>query len=474
MNNYALLAPEIFLVLATAVVRLVDVFFLSNRRVLNLHLSLVALLGTFVFLWQQSGTEGSLFNGAFVVDQLATTLKLWIVLIVAGVLAYSTAYLRDRDILKGEYYDLATTGLLGMMIMVSSGSMLVAYLGLEMLSLSLYAMVAFNRDSARCSEAAIKYFVLGAIASGMLLYGVSMIYGISGELKFDAIAASLESDKKDNVALLLGLACVVVGLAFKLGAVPFHMWVPDVYDGAPTVVTLYISSAPKIAGFALAIRFLADGLQVLQADWQGMLVILAVLSLAVGNVIAIAQTNIKRMLAYSTISHVGFLMLGLLAGTSEGYASAMFYAITYAVTSLGGFGVLLLMSRRGFEADQLDDLKGLFRRSPWFALTMMVLLLSMAGVPPTVGFYAKLSVLKSVVAIDLVWLALYAVVFSIIGAYYYLRAIKVIFFDQPEEIHNLDDGLALRAILSVNGLAVLGLGIFPGALMAACIAAFGG
>ena len=290
---------------------------------LNLHLSVLALLGSFIILWQMDGDAGSLFNGAFVVDAMSTTLKMWIVAIVAGVLIYSTAYLEDRSILKGEYYDLATTGLLGMMIMVSAGSMLVAYLGLEMLSLSLYAMVAFNRDSARCSEAAIKYFVLGALASGMLLYGVSMIYGITGEIKFDRIAAALQSGDRDNVALLLGLACVVVGLAFKLGAVPFHMWVPDVYHGAPTSVALYIASAPKLAGFALAIRFLADGLQELQVDWQGMLVVLSLLSLAVGNVVAIAQSNIKRMFAYSTISHIGFLLLGMLAGTAEGYAAAM-------------------------------------------------------------------------------------------------------------------------------------------------------
>ncbi|MEM7292834.1 MAG: NADH-quinone oxidoreductase subunit NuoN [Pseudomonadota bacterium] len=473
MNDYSLLAPEIFLVCATAVVRLIDLFFLQHRRVLNLHLSVLALLGTFILLWQQSGTDGSLFNGAFVVDSMSTTLKIWIVVVVAAVLSYSTAYLEDRSILKGEYYDLATTGLLGMMIMVSAGSMLVAYLGLEMLSLSLYAMVAFNRDSARCSEAAIKYFVLGALASGMLLYGVSMVYGITGEIKFAGIAAALDDETQNNVTLLLGLACIVVGVAFKLGAVPFHMWVPDVYHGAPTVVALYIASAPKLAGFALAIRFLADGLQALQPDWQGMLIVLAVLSLAVGNVVAIAQTNIKRMLAYSTVSHVGFLLLGVLSGNAEGYAAAMFYAITYAITTAAGFGVLLLLSRRGFEAEELDNMKGLFRRSPWFALVMMIVMFSMAGVPPTVGFYAKLSVLKAVINIDMVWLAAYGVVFSIIGAYYYLRVLKLMFFDEPEDSHALEPGITFRALLSINGVAVLALGLFPGGLMAACIAAFG-
>ena len=472
MNDYSLLAPESFLVLATGAVRLIDVFFLANRKELNLHLSLLALLGTFIFLWNQSGTEGALFGGAFVVDAMSTTLKLWVVVIVAGVLAYSTTYLRDRSLLKGEYYDLATTGLLDMMIMISAGSMLVAYLGLEMLSLSLYAMVAFNRDSARCSEAAIKYFVLGALASGMLLYGISMVYGISGEIKFDRIAEALQDDRQNNVALMLGVACIVVGLAFKLGAVPFHMWVPDVYDGSPTAVTLYIATAPKIAGFALAIRFLSDGLQVVQIDWQGMLIVLAVLSLAIGNVVAIAQTNIKRMLAYSTISHVGFLLLGLLSGSNDGYASAMFYAITYAITTLGAFGIVMLMSRDGIDAEQLDDFKGLFKRSPWFALIMMLIVFSLAGVPPTVGFYAKLSVLKAVIDVDIVWLAAFAVVFSIVGAYYYLRLVKIMFFDEPDDMTTLSSDFPFGALLSANGLAVLGLGLFPGALMAACAAAF--
>ena len=474
MNSYLPLAPELFLVCASGVVRLVDIFFLQSKRVMNLYLNLIVLAGTFVLLWQQSGTEAHLFEGAFVVDQMSTTLKLWAVAIVAVVLTYSTAYLRDRSMLKGEYYDLVTTGMLGMMIMISAGSMLTAYLGLEMLSLSLYALVAFNRDSARCSEAAIKYFVLGALASGMLLYGISMVYGITGELKFDQVAAQLSGDKLNNVALLLGLACIVVGLAFKLGAVPFHMWVPDVYHGAPLPVTLYISSAPKIAGFALTIRFLVDGLQGLQPDWQEMLIVLAMLSIAIGNVVAIAQDNIKRMFAYSTISHVGFLLLGLLAGTANGYASAMFYAITYAITSAGGFGMLILLSRQGFEAENLSDFKGLFRRSPWFAFVMMFILFSMAGVPPTVGFYAKLSVLKSVVDVDLVWLAGYAVLFSIVGAYYYLRAVKIVFFDEAEDNGIIERDIALRTVLSANGLLVLFLGLFPAGLMAVCISAFSG
>ncbi len=475
MNAYLPLLPEIFLVCTACLVLMWDLFLDEDKKVFNFYLSIISLAGTFLLLWIQPTAENvALFNGAFVVDNLSGVLKMWVVAIIAMALVYSTGYLRDRDMLKGEFYVLSLFGVLGMMIMISSGSMLTAYLGLEMLSLSLYAMVAFNRDNARSSEAAIKYFVLGALASGMLLYGISMLYGISGSINFVEIDRFLVDGGDENIAFLLGVACIVVGLAFKLGAVPFHMWIPDVYDGAPTAVTLYISSAPKIAGFALAIRFLADGLQELQVDWQAMLIVLSVLSLAVGNVIAIAQDNIKRMFAYSTISHVGFLMLGLLAGTAAGYASAMFYALTYALTSIGGFGVLILLSRRGFEAEKLDDLKGLFRRNPWFALVMMIILFSMAGVPPTVGFYAKLSVLKSVVDIDLVWLAAYGVLFSIVGIYYYLRVVKIMFFDDPQDSAEIDPGITLRVVLSANGLLILGLGVFPAGLMATCVAAFPG
>ena len=475
MSTYFPLLPEIFLACTTCAILMWDLFLDDSQKYLNLYLSLLSLAGTFLLLWYQTtSVDTAIFSGAFVVDPLSVVLKMWVLAIVALVLVYSTSYLRDHNMLKGEYYVLALFGVLGMMIMISSGSMLTAYLGLEMLSLSLYAMVAFRRDSARSSEAAIKYFVLGALASGMLLYGISMVYGISGTISFAEIDHFLIDTGGDNIALSLGLACIVAGLAFKLGAVPFHMWVPDVYDGAPLSVTLYIASAPKIAGFALAIRFLADGLQALQLDWQGMLLVLAVLSLTIGNIVAIAQDNIKRMLAYSTISHIGFLMLGLLAGTSVGYAAAMFYALTYALTSTAGFGGLVLLSRRGFEVEKLNDLKGLFRRSPWFAMVMMLVLFSMAGVPPTVGFYAKLSVLKAIIDIEWVWLAVYAVLFSIIGAYYYLRAVKMIFFDEPQDDTKIQQDTALCALLGTNGLAVLGLGLFPAALMSVCVAVFPG
>jgi len=348
--------------------------------------------------------------------------------------------------------------------------MLSLYLGLELMSLSMYAMVAFCRDSKRASEAAMKYFVLGALASGMLLYGMSIIYGMTGSLNIIEISNSI-GESGSSMGLLLGLAFIVVGLAFKFGAVPFHMWIPDVYHGAPTAVTLYIATAPKIAAFAMTMRLLVEGLGGLQADWQTMLIVLSVLSLGLGNIVAIAQSSIKRMLAYSTISHVGFLLLGILAGTGEGYAASMFYALTYALMALGGFGMILFLSRKGFEAEELDDFKGLNERSPWFAFMMLIILFSMAGIPPTVGFYAKLSVLTAIVNVDLIWLATVAVIFSVIGAYYYLRAVKMMYFDKAEDSSELQSCLTFRFALSANGLTVLALGIFPAGLMALCAAA---
>ena len=356
-----------------------------------------------------------------------------------------------------------------MMVMISAHSLLTIYLGLELLSLSLYAMVATDRDSGNGSEAAMKYFVLGALASGMLLYGMSMLYGATGTLDLGGIASALAEPGESSLILIFGLCFVVVGLAFKFGAVPFHMWVPDVYDGAPTAVTLFIGSAPKIAAFAMTMRLLVESLGSLSVDWQGMLIILAVLSLALGNIVAIAQTSMKRMLAYSTISHVGFLLLGLIANTSAGYSAAMFYAITYALMAIGGFAMIILLSRAGFEADKLDDFKGLNDRSPWFAFMMLILMFSMAGVPPTVGFYAKLSVLQAVVDVHMVWLAVVAVAFSIIGAFYYIRVVKLMYFDEAVSDAPLETSTDMQIAVSVNGLLVLALGLFPGGLLTLCI-----
>ena len=389
------------------------------------------------------------------------------------VFLYSRDYIKARDINKGEYYVLGLFGMLGMMIMVSAHSLLTIYLGLELLSLSLYALVAFQRDNSVAAEAAMKYFVLGAIASGMLLYGMSMLYGVTHSLDIGTISSYIAGQKDQSMVLSFGLVFVVVGLAFKLGAVPFHMWLPDVYHGAPTSVTLYIGTAPKIAAFAMTIRLLVDGMQGLSADWQQMFMVLAVLSLAIGNVVAIAQTNIKRMLAYSTISHVGFLVLGILAATREGYIASMFYTVTYAIMALGAFGLIIVLSRKGYESDSLDDFKGLSERSPWLAFLMLIIMFSMAGVPPTVGFYAKLMVLEAVLNVKMLWIAIVAVLFSVIGAFYYLRIIKLMYFDKPaDDAGEIKASFDTRVIVSSNGILVLLLGLFPGGLIALCQLAF--
>jgi NADH-quinone oxidoreductase subunit N len=455
------------------VVLVVDLFLKDEQRIVSYALAQIALLFAAGLTIAVGGeTTQVVFDGQVIRDPMSDLLKAVICLVSAGAFLYAKDYLRARDLFKGEYYTLGLFAVLGMMIMVSANSFLTIYLGLELLALSLYAMVAFDRESKMGSEAAMKYFVLGAIASGMLLYGISMIYGATGSIIFPEVAQAMATSGMSDMVLVFGLVFVVIGLSFKLGAVPFHMWVPDVYDGAPTPVTMLIGSAPKLAAFALAMRMLVDGLGALQADWQQMLVIMSVLSLAIGNVIAIAQTNIKRMLAYSTISHVGFILLGILAGTTEGYVAAMFYTIVYAIMALGGFGIVIMLSRKGFEADQLDDYKGLNERSPWYAAMMMLLMFSMAGVPPTVGFFAKLFVLDAVVSIDMVWLALYGVFFSIIGAFYYIRMVKIMYFDKPVDDTPLAPvGVDTQVLLSINGLSMLALGLFPAGLLALCSAA---
>ena len=473
MLNLSIAIPEMFLLALVCTVLVVDVYLKNEQRNVTYVLSQVGLIITLLLIAQQSPeSRDQAFNGLFVSDRLSSILKYVVVILVALVFVYSRSYLKDRDIFKGEFYVLGLFGLLGMMVMISANHFLSIYLGLELLSLSLYAMVAFDRDNPNAAEAAMKYFVLGAIASGMLLYGMSMVYGMTGSLNIVEVAMTIDQMKDSNIVLIFGLVFMVIGLAFKMGAVPFHMWLPDVYHGSPSTVTSYIASAPKVAGFAMIIRVLAEGMGGMQADWQGMLVIMAVLSMVLGNVVAIAQTNLKRMLAYSTISHVGFIMLGLLAGNQEGYAAAMFYTIVYALMALGSFGVIILLARKGFEADELNDLKGLNQRSPWFAFIMLVIIFSMAGVPPTVGFWANLAVLKAVINIDMLWLALVAVFFSIIGVYYYLRVIKLMYFDDAEDKAEICCSKDMQIALSANGLSVLFLGIYPAALMSLCIAAF--
>jgi NADH-quinone oxidoreductase subunit N len=355
---------------------------------------------------------------------------------------------------------------------VSAHHFLTLYLGLELMSLCLYAMVAMHRDSKVATEAAMKYFILGALASGMLLYGMSIIYGVTGNLAISAIATAIQTGDLNNTVLSFGLVFLVIGVAFKLGAVPFHMWLPDVYEGAPTAMTLFIATTPKLAAFAMMIRILVEGLGELQVYWQDMLIMLAVLSVILGNVVAIAQTNIKRMLAYSTISHVGFILLGVISGTEAGYAGSLFYALTYALMTLAAFGMVILMSRRGFEAEEIEDYKGLSKRHPWFALMMLIVMFSMAGIPPLVGFYAKLAVLKSVVDVGLLWVAVLVVLMSVIGAFYYLRVIKVMYFDTADEAYEIDAPTDMRVMVSANAVAVLALGILPGSLMALCVNVF--
>lgn len=482
------LLPEIILLSMACVILLLDAFLPPSARHLTYQLSQGTLLITgVVALFAYATSHLILLNGMFVSDPMAGILKFFIAFIVFLAFMYSRSYLIDRDIFKGEYYVLGLFATLGMWVMVSAANLLTIYLGLELLSLSLYAMVAMHRDSKSASEAAMKYFVLGALASGMLLYGMSIFYGLTGSLELAEIAqvvSELTENPEQHQFLMFGLVFIIVGLAFKLGAVPFHAWVPDVYQGAPTAVTLFISSAPKLAAFAMMIRLLVDGLGSLQAGtlsgvesvywgWQGMLIVLAVLSMALGNIVAIAQTNIKRMLAYSTISHVGFLLLGILTATEAGYAASMYYVIVYALMSLGGFGMVMLLSRQGFEADNIDDFKGLNERNSWYALIMMILMLSMIGVPPMVGFWAKWAVLKEVIAAGFMWLAIVAVIFSVIGAFYYLRIIKVMYMDKPTDAKPIEAAMDMRVAISFNGLLVLGLGLFPHSLMMVCLIALG-
>ncbi|MCG6860549.1 MAG: NADH-quinone oxidoreductase subunit NuoN [Chromatiaceae bacterium] len=471
--NLTPILPEIAILVLASTVLVVDLYLTEDQKGVNHVLTIVGLLVAIGITGAVGGGERQVvFDGSYVRDAMSDVLKIVIFIVSLFAFVYAKDYLRDRDMWAGEYYVLGLFAVLGMLIMVSANSLLVIYLGLELLALCLYAMVAFDRESVGGSEAAMKYFVLGALGSGMLLYGMSMIYGATGSIELATVARAAAEQGIANKVLVFGLAFLIIGIGFKFGAVPFHMWVPDVYQGAPTPVVLFLGSVPKIAAFALAIRLLVDGLGGLHTDWQGMLIILAVLSMGLGNLVAIAQTNIKRMLAYSTISHVGFIFLGLLAGSLQGYAAAMFYAIVYAVMAAGAFGLLVVISRRGFDAENLDDLKGLNERDSWYAAMMALVMFSMAGVPPTVGFMAKLLVLEAVVRVDLVWLALLAVFFSIIGAFYYLRIIKLMYFDEPMTREPLTAGAGARVALSVNGLAMLALGIFPASLLSVCQRAF--
>jgi NADH-quinone oxidoreductase subunit N len=474
MNAMNLIAPasaEIFLATAACVVLVVDLFLPDRRRMLTYWLSLAALLGTaIVMLYVTPDGRVVALNSSYVTDPFAQLLKLFTLGTVAVTFVYSHDYLRQRALLKGEYYVLGLFATLGILAMISAHSMLSLYLGLELMSLSLYALVAFNRESPMAAEAAMKYFILGAIATGCFLYGTSILYGVTGTFDLGEVARRAADLDGLDIHLLVALSFILVGVAFKFGAVPFHMWLPDVYQGASTPVTLFIGTAAKIASLAMIFRVLVEGLGPLQPSWSGMLVVLAVLSMAIGNIVAIAQTNLKRMLAYSTISHVGFILLGILAGTVAGYQAAIYYTLAYVIMAAAAFGMIILLSREGFEAEALDDFRGLNARSPWFAAVMLVVMFSMAGVPPLLGFYAKFAVLAAVVEVGQTWLAIVGVMFSVIGAFYYLRVVKLMYFDAPTDTAPLAARGDLRMVLSLNGIAVLALGLFPQALIALCAA----
>lgn len=461
--------PEIFLLVMVCVVLLADIAWGEKKPYVAYLLSQITLLGCALITFGTS-VPGVVytFSGMFVDDAMADILKMLVYITVATVLVYSRAYISVRGMLNGEFFSLALFATLGMMVMISASHFLTLYLGLELLSLSLYAMVALRRESAAATEAAIKFFVLGALASGFLLYGMSMIYGATGSLNIARVTEVIQGGVSNHAVLVVGLVFIVAGISFKLSAAPFHMWAPDVYQGAPTAVVLFIGAAPKLAAFGFVMRLLVEGMGAMVADWQGMLVILAVMSMMIGNLAAIAQTNIKRMLAYSTISHMGFMLLGFIAADENGYSASMFYVVVYILMTLGTFGMIMLLSREGFEADKLDDFKGLNRRNPWYAFITLLLMFSMAGVPPTVGIYAKLSVLQAVLSAGYIWLAVVAVLFSLIGAFYYLRIVKLMYFDEPEtDAPILPDG-DVKLLISANGLAILAFGLFPQALMALC------
>ena len=481
--DFALATPEILLLVFGLAILLVDAVSNHPERKPTFLLTMLALgvLTVVSALQWKNGVVGSTFNGLYVTDELSHLLKIASYIAVAATLVYGRVYAQLRDMMRGgELYVLTLFALLGQMVMISSGNLISIYLGLELMSLALYALIALRRDNVVATEAAMKYFVLGALASGFLLYGMSMIYGATGHLDLTEVSNVIAAGKAEKMALVFGIVFLVSGLAFKLGAVPFHMWVPDVYQGSPTAVTLILGGAPKLAAFAITLRLLVDGLHGLAADWQPMLMILAVLSLAIGNLTAIAQTNFKRMLAYSTISHMGFVLLGLMSGSVAGkpelssaaYGASLFYMLTYVLTTLASFGIVLLLSRQGFECEHIDDLKGLNRRSPWHAFIVLLLMFSLAGIPPLVGFYAKLAVLQALISAGHVTLAVVAVLFSLIGAFYYLRVVKVVYFDEPvADVAPIVATVGQRGLLSLNGAMMLVLGLLPGGLMALCVQA---
>ena len=479
MNASILLlaAPEIWVFAMACVILVVDLYLPENRRGIVHLMAMVTLIFAAIITLradylQEGMASATAFDGGFLRDRMGDMLKLFSYLVLAFVFVYAKFYLRQFRMFRADFYTLSLFALLGIMLLISANNLLMIYLGLELTSLSTYALVAYNRDSNQGSEAAMKYFVLGSMASGMLLYGMSMIYGATGSLDLGAVAASVAESGRGDKMLVFGLAFLVVGLAFKLGVVPFHMWIPDVYHGAPAGITLFIAAVPKMAAFAMTFRLLETAMGELHGDWQQMLVVLSLLSMVLGNLAAIAQSNIKRMLAYSTISHMGFVLLGFLPGNETGYGAAMYYVVVYSLMAAAAFGMVILLSKDGIEAENLDDFKGLNQRNNWYAAIMAMVMFSMAGVPVFVGFFAKWLVIQAALDAGMLWLAIVAVVFSVVGAFYYLRVVKLMYFDDPGVETPLDAPVDFRAVLALNGILMIGLGVFSSSLIAVCMRSF--
>lgn len=473
MNNIfadiQLAIPEIFVFSMACVILLVDRF--THERMPKASILLTQATLLIALYLNLAGTPAGTmkaFNDMFILDSMATLVKSMVFILTFVVIIYSHGYITERKMYRGEYFVLILIAVVGMMVMASASHFITIYIGLELLSLSLYTLVAMNRNSDLATEAAMKYFVLGALASGMLLYGMSIIYGATGSLDIESIRNAIQGMQSDDVMLMLGLVFIIVGIGFKLGVVPFHMWIPDIYQGAPTSVVLFIGTAPKIAAFAFVMRLLVDGFQALAVSWSEMLTIFAILSMAMGNIVAIAQTNLKRMLAYSTISHMGYFMLGILSANPNGYSASLFYVIVYSFTTMAAFGLIIMMSRAGFEAEEISDYKGLNKRHPWFAFMVALVMFSMAGIPPTVGFFAKLSVIQALVDVDKYWLAVVAVLFAVIGAYYYLRVVKTLYFDKPESSEPISANIGMQFVLTINVFALLLIMPWIGVIMDIC------
>ncbi len=469
---FTILAPEIFLLASAAVILIVDLFLKGQQKVISYWMSVVAILTTIIItVIAQIGCDDVILSGTYKADIFGVVLKVTILFIVAGVFIYSRTYLQVRELFKGEYFILAIMGTLGMMILVSAHSLITIYLGIELLSLSMYALVVYCREKNSSIESGIKYFIMGAVASGILLFGMSLIYGVAGSLNIFEIREALMTTKPIPLSIPFGLTLMVVGVAFKFGAVPFHMWVPDVYHGSATAVGLYVGTAPKVAAFALAMRLLVEGFDAIHTQWADIFIVLAILSSVVGNLVAITQHNIKRMLGYSAVAHIGFILLGFVTGVTDvtnGYLSSMFYVIVYSIMAAGAFGIVIFLSDKGYESGEIDDFKGLHKRNPWCAFIMLLIMLSMAGIPGTAGFYAKFLIIQSVLDAEMMWLALLFVVFAVVGAFYYLRIVKCMYFDNAYKEKLPDSRFEFRILLGVNGLVILGFGIFPEGMISLC------